>query len=561
MKLIPDILNPNTKSEAERHIYRLLEKSSVEGIAIHSLELKEHISKLYSEVDFLIITKRGVLCLEVKGGQIKVDNGEWIYTNRNDASFSTYESPFKQARGNKETLLKYVSENYTKKSGSEIKECIYGYGVVIPDTILASDSIEIDHELVYDYDSESFDGYINHLYDKWEERISSVLNGKSMPLLSNGHITLLIELLLGKSVEITKNLCDEFKSSDNLLKKLSDEQFKMFQFGMQNRRQLVKGGAGTGKTIIATKYAIEKADEGNKVLFICFNKLLSNSVLKTIHFSNKKNIRVVNFHDYLLEKTNVTIPNDKSELNDFYTNKLPEHYLDTFIETPKYDTLIVDEGQDLLFENYLMCLDQFVVGGLSNGNWLILYDENQNIYLKDAFKNGLKMVSDYNPSLGNLFINYRNTRQIDEKNKELTNIFATKFAGIDGEDVEIYEYYNKEQGKKRLKTIIKHLHKDGVENKDIVLLSRHRYENSLLEGKSNLLGKNNEVQALQDNQGKTVEVGERAIRFSSIYSFKGLESHVVILIDVDKKTEESSCLYYTAISRAKSKLIIMRDVY
>lgn len=567
MKLIPKEVNPNTKSEAEKLIFKLLQNSSLDGIAIHSLDLKFHVSKLYGEVDFLLITDRGVLCLEIKGGQVKVNQGQWEFINKLDETFVSYESPFKQARENKETIHSYVCENYTKKNGSEVRECVYGYGVVLPDTMLTSNGIEIDSEIVYDYNTSNFDDYITNLYDTWEERISVRLGldhkNMSMPRLKPGHITLLAELLLGKTIDYCeKNLSDQFLCSDNILRKMSEEQYKMFQYGIKNRRQLVEGGAGTGKTIIALKYAIEKSKEGNSVLFICFNKLLASSISTQVanQTDGVVKIKIINFHDYLLEITGAELPEDKREYNEFYRNMLPEMFIEIADNCETFDTLIVDEGQDLFFENYLMCLDQFVTGGLSHGNWLMLYDENQNIYLRDLFSEGLKDLKQFQPFYGVLRENYRNTRQIDEINKELTNIYSSDFAGQDGENVDIHEYHNEEQGQKMLKTIIKHLHKKGVKNKDIVLLSPHRFEHSLLDGKPLILGKNSIIEPMQDLRGNTVDVGEESIKYSSIYSFKGLESHVIVIIDVDEINESTSRLYYTGISRAKSKLVIMKKV-
>ena len=47
----------------------------------------------------------------------------------------------------------------------------------------------------------------------------------------------------------------------------------------------------------------------------------------------------------------------------------------------KFDKLIIDEGQDLIREEYLGLFDSMVTGGLANGNWEIYGDfERQAIY-------------------------------------------------------------------------------------------------------------------------------------------------------------------------------------
>ena len=49
-------------------------------------------------------------------------------------------------------------------------------------------------------------------------------------------------------------------------------------------------------------------------------------------------------------------------------------------DVPAYDLVIIDEGQDLLTDTYLECVDRIVRDGLGNGTWAIYYDPNQNIF-------------------------------------------------------------------------------------------------------------------------------------------------------------------------------------
>lgn len=262
MQLIPPIINPNTKSDAERLIFDKLQCSNIKGVAIHALDLSKHQTKLYSEIDFIVITERGVLCLEVKGGDVRLEQSEWVYTNRHGDSNYKEESPFSQARSNKESLMKYVREVYKKQNGSEIKNCVYGYGVIFTDIVFRERGAGIDLELVFDKSHDNFDDYINKLYDIWEKRICEMLSqpqhNNKMPRLNSGRISLLQELLVGKT-DCTKEsiVGKNFVDIDGKLNELSQEQYKVFQYGIQNRRQLIEGGAGTGKTLIGMKYAIE----------------------------------------------------------------------------------------------------------------------------------------------------------------------------------------------------------------------------------------------------------------------------------------------------------------
>ena len=49
-----------------------------------------------------------------------------------------------------------------------------------------------------------------------------------------------------------------------------------------------------------------------------------------------------------------------------------------------------------------------------------------------------------------------------------------------------------------------------------------------------------------------------ALRFSTVHSFKGLESQIVIIVDIDAVDgEQAQALLYVAMSRARSLLILM----
>lgn len=42
---------------------------------LHSLGLPKHQSKIYGEIDFVVVCDRGVACLEIKGGRVECRDG------------------------------------------------------------------------------------------------------------------------------------------------------------------------------------------------------------------------------------------------------------------------------------------------------------------------------------------------------------------------------------------------------------------------------------------------------------------------------------------------------
>ena len=52
------------------------------GVALHSLNLPFHQYKEWAEIDFVIVSRFGVMLLEVKGGGVECRDGIWYFKNR-----------------------------------------------------------------------------------------------------------------------------------------------------------------------------------------------------------------------------------------------------------------------------------------------------------------------------------------------------------------------------------------------------------------------------------------------------------------------------------------------
>ena len=70
--------------------------------------------------DFIILTKFGVINLEVKGGIISSDGNKWFSTDRNGKQFVI--DPYGQSRRNKYAVRDIISEELVNKSGEFNKE-------------------------------------------------------------------------------------------------------------------------------------------------------------------------------------------------------------------------------------------------------------------------------------------------------------------------------------------------------------------------------------------------------------------------------------------------------
>src|SRR4051794_12018868 len=149
---------PGDHSKAEHLVYRKLrDETPADWTALHSVGLAGHRRKLWAEADFVVVTDRGVLCLEVKGGNLRVEKGRWFSGDR-----ELTHSPFEQAGGEASTLRRFLRENLGEGSP------LVGWGVMFPQARFDAVCPEADRALVYDDSDRArplhvyLDGLISH---------------------------------------------------------------------------------------------------------------------------------------------------------------------------------------------------------------------------------------------------------------------------------------------------------------------------------------------------------------------------------------------------------------
>jgi len=233
----------------------------------------------------------------------------------------------------------------------------------------------------------------------------------------------------------------------------------------------------------------------------------------------------------------------------------PELCLEILLESEaeQYDVLIVDEGQDLMRSAYLDVFDALLRGGIKSGRWRLFYDPNQDIYRGQQPK-ALETLMDAQPTQFRLFTNCRNTQQIALTTSMLAGTSCDETLVVDGPDVKKQWYLNPAQQIRQVSNYINYLLGAGVSPSAIAILSRRRLQNSAM----GLGLRGVPLQLLDEGQGtRTPNKNDRYLRFSTVSAFKGLESDVVILADVDDLTsDESREILYVGTSRARTLLAI-----
>ena len=542
---IPPYMGEEIKSNAEKKMYDVLQKLDMKNAyVLHSLGLPKHQSKIYGEIDFVVVCDRGVACLEIKGGRVECRDGKWFFKDRYGVEREKPEGPFAQVTGNMFSLRDVLKKKF--QNNKHMKNLLTACGVVFPDIEFKSVSQEIISEIVYDNRTEDITGYMNRVFDYWEER-----QHRQPSRLSPGDIRDIVQFLRGDFVFIP-TLSDRLNSVEKRLVRLTSEQAQLMQALALNKHLLIEGNAGTGKTLLAVDFAKKKAASGKKVLFLTYNKNLANNVIRQV--DTIENLKVINIHALFGEYVAVDVKKMQENPNVYFSEILPEifyEYLselsDEELERIKYDLIIMDEGQDILKPLYLYSLDTLLRGGFANGDWAVFYDEKQNIYNPD-YNDGMEILRGYNCTEFKLFVNCRNTVQIGTYSSKISGIDLGEFIRENGEEVQNISYEDDDDFKKKITGILKNLRKEKVDIRDVVFLAPKKYKNSKV-AQAGI-----EVNEIGDNFDSSKELPV----YATIQGFKGLDSKIVILTDVEYiRKENLSSFLYIAGTRARTLLYIV----
>ena len=552
--LLPPEVCEENPSRAEKKIFETFQQLEHDCLVFHSLGLAEHTGKVFGEIDFVVITYQGILCLEVKGGRVERKDGLWHYIDGSDSSHTDPEGPFKQIIGAMHSLRDYVGEQVNRSHS--LYTCQYACGVMFPDIVFDQQGPEIISEVIFDsrdtYSPERLKEYVEGCLDYWRQRIKDKHNIETGYL--NDYDLRAARRLLRGNFGFVPSLQAEIENVDRELITLTEEQYRNLSMLSSNDRMIIKGGAGTGKTLLGIEQAKRFFVQKKRVLFLFFNKLITRNVSRKFDEEEREYIDVYNFHRLIYQIVDDCVGVEHELNHEFFNEILPEKFLDCipFTEMQNhYDAVIIDEGQDLIKPNFLLCVDEFLQGGLSEGNWVVFYDPAQNIYNKQ-FDGGLEFLEENNPTFFELEINCRNTEEIGNYNTSLTEFSRGEDYRVSGGEVVTESYSGKEQLQKKVYKTVKELLQKDIMPGDIVILSPHSLENSFLEDENIFAGLCKFVDITDEMEHYT---SDDRLKFSTVQSFKGLESRIVILAGVEGiERDYDRLINYTAISRARIRL-------
>ncbi|MEJ7826485.1 MAG: NERD domain-containing protein/DEAD/DEAH box helicase [Solirubrobacteraceae bacterium] len=481
-----------------------------------------------AEVDFVLgHPEHGVVCLEVKGGDIECRHGEWL--RRIDGKLQRVTDPFAQVTKQQYTLRDLLAE----RTGIVKQQLRLARGVVLCDVTVHSLALGTDAPAQIIVDRHG----VQDMAAAVDRLVAFAAGARDKRVAPDRES---VRDLLAPTFEIRVPMAEAFLAEDEQLVELTREQALALRRLARNHRMAIYGCAGSGKTMLAVEHARRLAEAGQEVLFVCFNAQLAAHLHAT---AKHPQIRYSTFHRLCVaqaRRAQVELPDfgEDAPPQAYWLDVLPDKLADAVdVLGPQFDALVVDEAQDL-HDHWLDALRLTLRDEEHAPVWLFL-DDNQRIY--DA-----KLEVPPHFFRYELGTNCRTTQSI---HRELLKLYdgpvAPDAKGPEGRPPELR--HSGDQAATVADVLERLLGPDDVPPADVVILSSHGREKSA-------------VAAALGTRLLPVKPTKRdsGVRFSSIRAFKGLESPVVVLCELeDLDTATLNQQLYVGMSRARNHCIVV----
>lgn len=530
-RMIPDVDAASIQNRGERMFYEAASRLPDTYTIIYGYSYLQYDGEdTVREADFIIIhPTHGFLVVEVKQGETAYHAGQW-HEVKQGRYVPLHKNPVEQAR----TAMYHILHHYKEKNRRQDFPLRSRFVLCFPESTRIAGTLPAD--LLRD------SVWVAQDMDAMEQRIETLLTTSEhlgMPDPARQLIR-----ILSPEVRISAALSDRILSiSQTADLILTEEQERIIEETMEDKRKLFLGAAGTGKTFIAIEKARRAVQEGKKVFLTCYNKNLVGLIREQTY---DMNITILNFHDFLeeaLKAKQVWQAPDPNELNHYYQAALAEMgftYYSEAAEEEKFDCILVDEGQDFR-EEWMLSLESML---REDGELYIFADPNQNIF---GTPESWIRLKEYAVSTQRLTQNFRNTEEINQWTRPFVQGRPIKSRIQSDVPVRMHPWKDADEQKRGIEKEIGRLVSQGVAPRNIMILSPYTRAKSVLAGNHKI-----KEWPLHDYSRDAHEAG---VQFATIRSFKGLEADIVFLIDI--KEGSRACTVpdvYVGASRARALL-------
>lgn len=530
MSITPDE-HPRLKSSERSTYAALIDQLEPNDLVVPGQRVTDHLKD--HEVDFVVaIEGAGIVCIEVKGGEVWHDGDGWRQI-RGGRQFTI--EPVRQAREACYALRDFVEKDPRWTQG----RLRWDHVVVLPNVELPDDFGLPDCPRWKVVDRTEL--------PKLVERLRYVLVRQELdrPLLSKDGIDQLVTALSGRGLP-QRDVVARALANEDAADALTEHQAIVLDAIRLLNRVEVRGGAGSGKTFLAMEQARRLAQRGERVALVCYSHGLA-SYLERIAETWPRRQRpayVGEFHALGVRWGAPEGPDEAlrtEETVQFWEHDLPlqmASLAEGLEPGHRFDSIVVDEAQDFAdawWDPLLAALRDPVEGGL-----YVFTDEGQRVFNRVGSPPVplVPLILDHN---------LRNTRQIANAFQPLVD-HPMRFLGGEGPAVTFVACDRAEAldaGDDQIDALLE----QGWRPEDLALLTT---------------GSRHPEQAERQKEGHSAYWDSfwdaDQVFYGHVLGFKGLERRcVVLVVNEEGKFERSRERLYVGLSRARDQLVVCGD--
>ena len=525
------------------------------------------------EVDFALAhPELGLLILEVKGGLIRHDGASNLWYSRDRGGHEhPIKDPFEQVR--REVYgLKSVAEATPDWPGWDVR---FVRAVALPDIEYRTALVPSGPpDIVIDSDDMSrLAERVHEIFRYWSFSGSSAADGGGLGQRGMEVVT----DLLARSFTLKTPLALDLATDEAEVIRLTEEQFRLLDFLRNHRQALITGVAGAGKTELAAEHARRLARQGMDVLLMCVDEPLAVRMQRDL--GDVARLTVSTYGQVATDVIQATGGTVVRPLHEKWPGLAGSNQLFNVLREHggRYDAVVVDEAQDI--ESIWWLSIHELLRDTQNGILYVFGDDNQDLYHTDPAEIGIKMVA----VLPRFEIreSCRMTKSIHAFSERFAHpvvgVVKTLAGGPRGRPVDVLTYPAVTEADARPNSAPAHamrslvrtsLHRlvsrEHVPPAEIVVLTPLEPERSWVAGNAvtPFLGSFHLIDDLTGGgctQGRACE--QQHVTAATVQRFKGLESSVVVLAEIDSRTSWEALLplLYVGCTRARTHLIVLSD--